>query len=45
MADARVEEKEIATQQLEDLRKVKEKEKEDAISKLKVGNGAKLKVF
>ena len=34
---ARVEEKEVAKQQLEDLRVVKEKEREDAIVKLKVG--------
>lgn len=37
VAEARVEEKEVAKQQLEDLRLVKEKEREDAISKLKVG--------
>jgi len=35
VAEARVEEKEIAKQQLADLRKVKEKEQEDAITKLK----------
>ena len=37
VAEARVEEKEIAKQQLEDLRQLKEQEQEEAIAKLKVG--------